>query len=193
MTIRGDSLEYELLKKWCDNLKLTPNIITCEIGVREGLGSKIILECIKARLKKNNQYRHIGIDPYNNLKYQHSDNTRKGAITADYTNRMCATMREDFKDEKHFEFYQLKDKTFMELHSSAWTMRNFNLVHFDGPHMTKDVISEAIWFADRSILGTRFIFDDYKVYDIDILIRALSYYRFKTLELGERKICLEKQ
>ena len=178
MTIRGDSVEYELLKKWCDDLKLTPEILTCEIGIREGLGSKIILESIKERLRNMNYnmsyFRHIGIDPYNNLKYQHYDNSP--SYTSDYTNEMCETMRKDFKNEKNFEFYQLDDKTFMELHSSAWTMRNFNLVHFDGPHMTRDVISEAVWFADRSVSGTRFIFDDYKKYDSDTLIKMLSYY-----------------
>ena len=195
MTIRGDSVEYELLKKWCDDLKLTPEILTCEIGIREGLGSKIILESIKERLRNMNYnmsyFRHIGIDPYNNLKYQHYDNSP--SYTSDYTNEMCETMRKDFKNEKNFEYYQLDDKTFMELHSSAWTMRNFNLVHFDGPHMTRDVISEAVWFADRSVSGTRFIFDDYKKYDSDTLIKMLSYYRFKVLESGNNKLCLEKE
>jgi hypothetical protein len=39
--IRGDSKDYELLEKWtkdfdCQGYK------TCEIGVREGLGSKLL-------------------------------------------------------------------------------------------------------------------------------------------------------
>ena len=54
--IRGDSKEYELLEKWtkdfdCDGWK------TVEIGVREGLGSKIMMENCK------NYFMHIGIDP----------------------------------------------------------------------------------------------------------------------------------
>ena len=125
MTIRGDSVEYELLKKWCDDLKLTPEILTCEIGIREGLGSKIILESIKERLRNMNYnmsyFRHIGIDPYNNLKYQHYDNSP--SYTSDYTNEMCETMRKDFKNEKNFEFYQLDDKTFMELHSQMMLIK----------------------------------------------------------------------
>jgi hypothetical protein len=30
--------------------------------------------------------------------------------------------------------------------------------------MTKDVMTEAVWFANRSESGARFVFDDYKKY-----------------------------
>ena len=46
MPIRGDSTEYELLKKWCETLPFFEKpkaVTTCEIGVREGLGSKLIM------------------------------------------------------------------------------------------------------------------------------------------------------
>ena len=41
--IKGDGIDYDLLEKWskdfdCQGYK------TCEIGVREGLGSKIIMD-----------------------------------------------------------------------------------------------------------------------------------------------------
>jgi hypothetical protein len=46
--IQGDSKEYELLEKWAKTVPLTPGqkVITVEIGVREGLGSKIIMDAI---------------------------------------------------------------------------------------------------------------------------------------------------
>jgi hypothetical protein len=55
--IRGDSTDYELLEKWskgfdCQGFK------SCEIGVREGLGSKIIMDNVV------NNYIHVGVDPY---------------------------------------------------------------------------------------------------------------------------------
>ena len=56
--IRGDSTEYELLRKWCQTLsfdKEPKSITTCEIGVREGLGSKIIMTGIRDN-KKNIPY-----------------------------------------------------------------------------------------------------------------------------------------
>ena len=50
--IRGDSTDYELLTKWskgfdCQGFK------SCEIGVREGLGSKIIIDNVL------NNYIHV--------------------------------------------------------------------------------------------------------------------------------------
>jgi len=52
--IRGDSTDYDLLEKWtkgfdCQGYK------SCEIGVREGLGSKIIMDNVI------NNYIHVGV------------------------------------------------------------------------------------------------------------------------------------
>jgi hypothetical protein len=40
--IQGDSVEYDLLAKWAK--ESTVRWLSCEIGVREGLGSKTILD-----------------------------------------------------------------------------------------------------------------------------------------------------
>ena len=56
--IRGDSKDYNLLDNWVRTIKLkSDNVLTCEIGVREGLGSKIIMDGIKANRLQN--YTHI--------------------------------------------------------------------------------------------------------------------------------------
>ena len=47
------------------------------------------------------------------------------------------------------------------------TSKVFDLVHFDGPHMTRDIMREAMWFADKSRKGTRFVFDDCGFFDIE--------------------------
>ena len=50
-------------------LTLIAMVITLvEIGVRRGLGSKIIMDNLK------NNYFHIGVDPYGDRVYQHFDN-----------------------------------------------------------------------------------------------------------------------
>ena len=51
---------------------------------------------------------------------------------------------------------------------------------------------EALWFADKSRKGTRFIFDDYYVYDMEVIGKALTYWNFKVLDQGENKIMLQK-
>ena len=182
--IRGDSIDYELLDKWtkgfdCQGYK------TCEIGVREGLGSKIIMDNVI------NNYIHVGVDPYGNLEYQHYDNT--GAYTCDYTDDMRDTMLNDFKPYRNqgkFTLCNMTDTQFMN--DTEHRHSTFAFVHFDGPHMTKDVITEAVWFADRSRKGSRFIFDDYKKYGMEDISKALSYYGFNVMESGENKIMLQK-
>ena len=52
--IKGDSVEYDKLTEWVKTLPFysesPSHIITCEIGVREGLGSQIIMDEITRRL-----------------------------------------------------------------------------------------------------------------------------------------------
>ena len=44
--IEGDSKEYEILKEACQTLE-GDDLFTAEIGVRKGLGSKLILMNLK--------------------------------------------------------------------------------------------------------------------------------------------------
>ena len=184
--IRGDSKDYNLLDNWVRTLKLgSGKVLTCEIGVREGLGSKIIMDGIRNRA--TGDYMHIGIDPYGNLKYQHYDNSP--AYTADYTNEMRLQLEKDLSDYKEFKLFHMTDKEFMRRYPEYGP---FNLVHFDGPHMTRDVLNEAIYFAERSAINTRFIFDDFKGYNMVLISNVLEYYGFKEIDKGDNKICLEK-
>jgi hypothetical protein len=185
--IRGDSKDYNLLDNWVRNIKLkSDNVLTCEIGVREGLGSKIIMDGFRLNCPK--QYTHIGIDPYGNLNYQHYDNSP--SFTADYTNEMRLQLEKDLSDYKEFKLYHMTDREFMRRYPEY---NNFILVHFDGPHMTKDVLNEAVFFAERSIINSRFVFDDYQKFDMDTVSKCLKYYNFEILDKGENKICLEKK
>ena len=182
--IRGDSTDYELLTKWskgfdCQGFK------SCEIGVREGLGSKIIIDNVL------NNYIHVGVDPYGNLKYQHYDESPE--YTCDYTDQMRDTMLNDFyayRNEGKFTLANMTDVDFMTISEHANS--KFALVHFDGPHMTTDVIAEAVWFAQRSAPVTRFIFDDYPKYNLTSIEDVLKWWGFRTIERGSNKALLEK-
>jgi hypothetical protein len=183
--IRGDSKDYDLLDKWtkgfdCNGYK------TCEIGVREGLGSKIIMDNVV------NNYIHVGVDPYGNLEYQHYDDT--GSYTCDYTDDMRDTMLNDFKsyrNEGKFTLCNMTDTKFMS--DTEHRHSKFAFVHFDGPHMTKDVMTEAVWFANRSVPGTRFVFDDFPKYNMPIVAQVLSLYGFETKDQGKNKCLLERK
>ena len=169
---------YELLAKWaaeCKNKNLS-----CEIGVREGLGSKIILDNMKPN-------KHIGIDPYGNLNYQHYDHTDK--YQCDYTEGMRVQLLKDMSVYENFDLFHMTDIDFMDRFYDAGA---FDFVHFDGPHMTRDVLREAIWFGDRSTSGTRFVFDDYTKYNQRLINEVLTYFGFVVQEEGTNKIMLEK-
>lgn len=191
--IRGDSSEYDLLEKWAKGFDCK-GYKTCEIGVREGLGSKIIMDNVI------NNYIHVGVDPYGDRVYQHTDDQasrqwrgfEKG-VAPTYPDTMRDTLLYDFKSKRNegkFVLCNMTDTKFMN--DSEHKNSTFAFVHFDGPHMTKDVITEAIWFANRSAPHTRFVFDDHNTYDMSVITHALTYFNFKTKEMGDSKCLLEK-
>ena len=181
--IKGDSTDYNLLVQWTKDFDCQ-GFATVEIGVREGLGSKIIMDNVK------NNYIHIGIDPYANLEYQHYDDS--GKYTCDYTDDMRDQLLEDMKAYKgRFTLYNDTDTKFMS--DRAHQDSKFAFVHFDGPHMTRDVITEVIWFVNRAAPMTRYVFDDFTKYNMQLIRDMLKYYDFDILDEGKNKICLEKK
>jgi len=190
--IQGDSVEYEIIKEACQSLT-NDKLLTCEIGVRQGQGSKIILDELVFK-----DHWHIGIDPYGNLNYEHYDNS--GAYTCDYTNDMKLQLIKDL-DYKNFTLFPMGDDEFMKRFSDGVPIyRNekeiinkYDLVHFDGPHKTYDVIKEAMFFAERSHAGTVFIFDDYPKYDMDLILKIIvNEFGFMLLKQGKNKIALKR-
>ena len=191
--IKGDSTDYDLLDKWskdfdCQGYK------TCEIGVREGLGSKIIMDNVR------NNYIHVGVDPYGDLVYQHCDDQAdrqwigyEPGVAPTYPDSMRDQMLYDFKpyrNEGRFTLCNMTDTKFMN--DTEHKNSTFAFVHFDGPHMTRDVITEAVWFANRSAPHTRFVFDDHNEYAMSVIANSLLYFNFKTKEMGQNKCLLEK-
>ena len=191
--IRGDSTDYDLLDKWSKDFDCQGHK-TCEIGVREGLGSKIIMDNVR------NNYIHVGVDPYGDLVYQHCDDQPnrqwigyEPGVAPTYPDSMRDQMLYDFKpyrNEGKFTLCNMTDTKFMN--DTEHKNSTFAFVHFDGPHMTKDVITEAIWFANRSAPHTRFVFDDHNEYAMSVIANSLLYFDFKTKEMGKNKCLLEK-
>jgi hypothetical protein len=170
--IKGDSTEYEILKEACESLE-DNNLFTIEIGVRQGAGTKIILDTLKDK-----NHWHLGVDPYGNLNYEHYDDS--GAYTCDYTNSMKLQLIKDI-DYENFTLFPMGDDEFMKrFHDGVPIYRNekevinkYDLVHFDGPHKTIDVLKEVLFFAERSRPGTVFVFDDYPKFDMDFVLKVI--------------------
>tara|TARA_R100000995_G_C3403026_1_gene85795 strand:- start:169 stop:612 length:444 start_codon:yes stop_codon:yes gene_type:complete len=145
---------------------------------------------------------HVGVDPYGELKYQHHDRTFtkgwpeyfRGEFSADYTDKMRDTMLKDmyeYRNNGKFVLANMTDTLFM-CHPD-WNEKTYSFVYLDGPHMTKDVITEAVWFANRSAPHTRIVIDDTDKMETSVIAHVLTYFNFKTIEMGDTKICLEKK
>ena len=189
--IQGDSTEYEILEQACKTLG--DDLFTAEIGVRQGAGSKVILDSLKDK-----KHWHIGIDPYGNLDYEHYDGS--GSYTCDYTNSMKLQLIKDI-DYQNFTLFPMGDDEFMKrFHDGVPIYRekkelinNYDLVHFDGPHKTVDVLKEVMFFAQRSRAGTVFVFDDYPKFDMDLILKIIvNDYGFMLLKQGKNKIALKR-
>jgi hypothetical protein len=106
---------------------------------------------------------------------------------------MRDTMLNDLKSYRNagkFHLANMTDTLFM-CHPD-YNEKKFSFVHFDGPHMTRDVITEAVWFANRAAGGCRFVFDDYPKYDMQLVSNCLKPFGFRPMQQGNNKICLEK-
>ena len=223
--IKGDSEEYKLLAKWVDQMKPKDFYLTLEIGVREGGGSMVITNILKARNKK---YYHIGIDPYGDLEYKHMDEQNKVKTDKDgnktisywtdfegkplvnedgtpkvptYPNTMKQNFLNSFPSHENFSLFQLEDTEYFNafgggvpiyLNGKKEIMNCYDFVHFDGPHTTEKVLEEAMFFAPRSRVGTRFVFDDHDTYEMSKIAYVLIHFGFRTTEMGKTKCMLEK-
>ena len=197
--IKGDSSEYHLITKHIGKLNIDRATLTCEIGLREGLGSKIIMDAVREH--KPTLYKHIAIDPYNNLSYEHYDN--EGSVVAGYTEEMKQkTVSYLYQNYPEFDFYHMTDDYYFKTMGDGHQLGLFNnmmlfglykVVHFDGPHTTEAVIQELNFFIPRSETKALFIIDDFKDLRMGIVDMLLLTYNFKVVEEGENKIIYQKE
>lgn len=117
-----DSSEYSILSNAVDMIKNIEGL-TCEIGLREGGSTKIILDSLK-----NNgvQKTHIAIDPYGNIEYRLKENE---VHRMDYTNQMKnKTLYNLYKycDENNLEclYFPLEDVEFFKRYSDGVPVYN---------------------------------------------------------------------
>ena len=199
--IEGDSKDYNLLTKAAERVSQLESkrpLLTAEIGIRRGLGTKIILEY--TRPKDSGLHFHIGIDPYGDLNYPHYDDSE--ASVADYDSKMKAEHIKDFADKDNYQFLNMTDMKFFEKYftgvlfynkGAEYHLNTYHLVHFDGPHMTAAVVAETVFFAQRSVVGSVFVFDDWQKYDSQLVKNVAGSFGFEFITNGERKMIMERK
>jgi len=190
--ILGDSLEYEFFDEAIQLLK-NPIGVSVEIGVRRGMGTKCIIDAYR-KYHPSIQLKHLGIDPYGNILYRTSDNDKGGRL--DYTNKMKQdALLAIIKEYPEFNLINLEDSEFFKRFADGYPIYNENkillkeyeTVHFDGPHDTESVMNEVNFFLERKPKQCVYIFDDIDTHDIDKIGEHLIWNGFKEFKKGERK------
>ena len=174
---RGDGYDYHILKE-AMSYAVSATGFSLEIGVREGAGSKIMIEAYQ---EINVPKIHIGLDPYGGIPYRYKDDT---LVTDAYPNlfrdcaipelfRMCAGSNVDFL------FFQMTDEQFFKrfadgvpvyINGEEQIINEYGCVFFDGPHTTKQTLAETEFFESRASKGAVFIYDDVDgFYDHDVI------------------------
>jgi hypothetical protein len=194
-----DSREYHILLNAVARVKDVDGL-TCEIGVREGGGTKLIMETLQST---GQQKVHIAIDPFGNIEYEHFE-TRKERL--DYTNAMKNRMLANLYALCHSTgmeclFFPLEDTEFFKRYCDGIPIydeykrivNKYAMVFLDGPHTTELVRAEFDFFNMRISLNGVIVFDDIDQYphmdQLDGYIRANG---FAVLEQGECKISYVK-
>lgn len=190
-----DSREYDILER---AVCMVHNVdgLTCEIGVREGGGTKIIMDnLIKTKQNKT----HIAIDPFGNIEYNHWENVVQ---RLDYTNKMRNNMLVNlysYCNDLNMDclFFPLEDTEFFKRYADGVPVYNnyktiineYSLVFFDGPHTTELIKNEFDFFKSRIPTGGMIVFDDIDQYPhMSKLDPYIQENGFKFVEKGQCKI-----
>lgn len=182
-----DSVEYDILERAVRSTAGVPGF-SCEIGVREGGASQLIMDQFKDRI-------HIGIDPYGDIPYRANET---GFYKMDYTSDMQTRMLTNLhrSNPGQFIFFPFEDREFFDRFSDGvpvyrngtkTLVNQYALVFFDGPHSLEDVRTEFRFFRDKIPVGGAIVFDDIPVYPHYELETEILRSGFELMETGQNK------
>lgn len=198
---QGDSLEYDIFEE-CIKLLQEPVGATMEIGVRDGFGSKVIIDAWR-KIRPNDSLVHIGLDPYGNIDYNGADNLKN--VKYDYTNEMKQDMLVYMsKFYPEFHFVNLDDKEFFNKFVNGYPIyknkktliHRYDLIHLDGPHDTESVLEEIKWFLPRAAKRCCIVIDDCNAFNLEKIQEYCDQFtcldnphcKFQLSYHGERKV-----
>ena len=195
-----DSSDYQILMNAVKQVQSIDGL-TCEIGVREGGGTKCILD---AMVSTNQHKVHIAIDPFGNIPYK---SWEVNVNRLDYTNQMKNGMLKNlyaYCEKYHVEclFFPLEDTEFFKRYSEGVPIydqekkivNQYALVFIDGPHTSQVVKDEFDFFKDKIPVGGYIVFDDMPQYDhMTTLDPYIRQHQFRIYEKTEQKISYVKE
>ena len=190
--LETDSHHYHILYNAAASIKDVPGTI-CEIGTRRGGSTKYIIDGL---LSVNDNNRNIVcIDPYGSIPFFNDEN--KILDVTDYTNDMRNDALKNlysyvYNKPVNLVVFCIEDTEFFKrfydgvpFYQEKKTICNqYSLVFFDGPHDSKSVKEETEFFIQRSVIGTKFVYDDVKKYSHQIIHDYLLQNNFVVVESG---------
>lgn len=194
-----DGREYYILQDAAKAVKNVPGI-SCEIGVRRGGSSFLIMQAFAANADRR---LHIGIDPYGNLPYYDSEGLLvRYNYTADMR-RAAAKMLHAWCEENQYDFqlFVLEDTEFFARYKNGVPVYNleksicnqYAYVYFDGPHCVECVKPEIDFFLSRTPVGGVWIFDDIDHYPhVEQFDKYILNHGFCHLQVGKAKIAYQR-
>jgi hypothetical protein len=68
----------------------------------------------------------------------------------------------------------------------------FAFVHFDCSTKSQDIMTQAVWFAERAGPYSRFVFSNHTQYKFDLISEVMKFYNFEIHGTGEAKCMMAK-
>ena len=202
MQFDGDALPdaYDVLVDGVKRIKGVPGL-TCEIGVRAGLGSALIMNTCQANDDKRI---HVGIDPWGNIDIVLGERI----VTADYTNGMKREALKKlyewcYNHGQELYMFAMTDTEFFELFAEgipvhdngvSLKMNEYAYVFIDGPHNNAAVQAAIEFFEPKSPVGAVWQFDNCDAYGHDVAHKWVLEHGFKefTDEIGIGGLCFRR-
>lgn len=178
MALKDNGHDYHVLINATKKIKKVSGL-TCEVGLREGGGSKYIIDTLMENEDLGRT--HIAIDPYGSIPYIQSESRVRAdgdEARGPYPNKMmkrCLSELYGYIYDKDIEvlFFPLEDTEFFKRFSDGvpvycdgkkFYKKVYALTYLDGPHNLDHTMREAIFFGERTNIGGVLVFDDVKNY-----------------------------
>jgi hypothetical protein len=194
-TFDGDGWDYGTLYEAVLRTKGVPGL-TCEIGLREGGGSELM---VRAGLAIGERRPHVAMDPYGSWPYV-APNVPAYPGQFDYSHAMkAATLPRVYAwmaaQGVDFHFFAMEDTEFFARFADGVPVyadgrktvcNQYAAVYFDGPKGAEVVLREAAFFAPRTPRGGVWVFDDTEDYDHHIVHAFALESGFEDVKAGHK-------
>jgi cephalosporin hydroxylase len=195
MNLSTDSSDYDVLYRAASSIKDVDGAI-CEIGTRLGGSLQYI---VGGLLSSNDLNRNIVcVDPYGNIDYYNSEFSKaKSDYTNDMRNTAMANIYEYLKNKpvnvvllclEDTEYFDKFKDGFPFYQEYKQIINQYSLVFFDGPHVSNSVLNEVQFFYPRSVVGSKFVFDDIDKYDHQSIHNDLIKNNFQLIDFGTNQV-----